>query len=93
MKEQSRKNIAEGMKESWKRRKAAGIQIVTRGKSRKKGKWSKLARAKHSVRMKERFAAKQTNAKSVVAINKLSIKERLNIIEHHVNSIRQQLGG
>jgi len=82
---------SEAMKASWARRKAEGWK--PEGKKRKKGKWSKIARIKHSVRMKERFAAKQADPKSVVAINKMSVSERLNIIEHQVNAIRKQIGG
>jgi hypothetical protein len=58
------------------------------------GKWSKIARAKHSARMKERFAVKNTsNPANLLTTNKLSVKERINIIEHHLGSIKQQLGG
>jgi len=68
-------------------------QLMKRKDSRKKkGKWSRLAKAKHSVRMKERWAAKQ-ESKDVVSTNKLTINERLNSIEHHCKAIKQQLGG
>ena len=85
--EQTKEKISEGMKKRWAERKAQG---QTRRK--KKGKWSKLARAKHSVRMKERWANKNKVAQNVVSTNKLTITERLNIIEHHCKAIKQQLG-
>ena len=62
-------------------------------KRKKKGSWSAKARAMHSVRMKERFASKKRVAKDVVTTNKLTVKERLDIIDHHTLAIRQQLGG
>ena len=86
-------NRAEAMKASWARRKAEGTVVKYKKKKRKKGKWSKMARAKHSVRMKERFAAKNKAAVSVVTTNKLTVMERLDIIDHHNQAIRQQLGG
>jgi len=82
---------SEGMKKYWAKKKASGS--TKRGPYKKKGKWSKLARAKHSVRMKERYAAKNSQIGNVVTTNKLSLVERLNIMEHHINAIRQQLGG
>lgn len=66
-------------------------QLATR-KSHKKGKWSKAARERQSVRMKERFSKNGSPFKSLVSTNKLSIGERLTIIEHHSSAIRQQLG-
>jgi hypothetical protein len=75
------------MKKAWAKRKANGTD-----KTKKKGKWSKIARAKHSARMKERWAAKNGIAKNVVSTNKMSVNERLNIIEHHCKAIKQQLG-
>ena len=66
-------------------------QLANR-KRKQKGKWSKRAKERHSIRMKERFAAKKKVAQSVVTTNKLSLNERLNIITHHIEAIKQQLG-
>jgi len=57
-----------------------------------KMKWSAKAKKNQSNRMKEYWALKNKIAKKVVSTNKLSIKERLNIIEHHSKAIKQQLG-
>jgi hypothetical protein len=57
------------------------------------GKWSKRAREMQSVRMKERFAARKASEVSQpLTTNKLSVKERLDSIIHHVECIKQQLG-
>lgn len=57
------------------------------------GKWSKKARERHSVRMKERFKAKMESGQISPINNKsLTIKDRLNIIETQVQAIRKELG-
>ena len=85
---------SEAMKKYWAEKKENGSTKRGPYKKRlKKGKWSKMARAKHSVRMKERWSAKNKVAKDVLTTNKLSLIERLAIIDHQTNAIRQQLGG
>ena len=54
--------------------------------------WTEKAKKKQSKRMKRKWALKNKVAKRVVSTNKLSIKERLIIIEHHSKAIRQQIG-
>ena len=58
----------------------------------KKGKWSKIAKANHSVRMKERWKAKRAQPGFEAGIDKVSIKERLIIIENQAKAILQQMG-
>jgi hypothetical protein len=60
--------------------------------NRVKPKWTAKSKKQQSIRMKEYWASKNKVAKKVVSTNKLSIKERLNIIEHHSKAIKQQLG-
>jgi hypothetical protein len=55
-------------------------------------KWTPKAKKAQSNRMREYWAKKNGVAKRVVSTNKLSINERLNIIEHHSKAIKQQLG-
>jgi hypothetical protein len=70
-------------------------QLAAR-KRKRKGAWSKRARELHSVRMKERYAQRKkaglVGTNNVASTNKLTVTERLDIIEHHTKSIRQQLG-
>jgi hypothetical protein len=88
---------SEAMKESWARRKAEGAPIKTRGK-KKKGTWSKRARREHSIRMKERFAAKK-QVEEVTSVQvesqraSLTITQRLDLIVGQIGRIREQIGG
>jgi hypothetical protein len=90
---------SEAMKESWARRKAEGAPIKTRGK-KKKGTWSKRARREHSIRMKERFAAKKqveevtsVQVESQRETSSLTITQRLDLIVGQIGRIREQIGG
>jgi len=73
-------------------------QLADRKKKRK-GKWSKLARAKHSVRMKARFAEKRKSNKGKSlkdVMNGLNgnttLKSRLGAVVEEVQDIMSQLG-
>ena len=62
-------------------------------KAKKKGKWSKLARAKHSVRMKERWKNKNQTRVAVPANGQaVTIGQRLDIIDDQTARIREQIG-
>ena len=57
------------------------------------GKWSKKAREMHSVRMKERFAARKAAASIVnVSTEKATIKDALESIINAAEYIKKQLG-
>jgi hypothetical protein len=57
---------------------------------KKKGKWSKIAREKHSVRMKERWKAKNGH-KAPTNGQVLTIGQRLDLIEDQCARIREQI--
>jgi len=86
------KKASEAMKAYWAKKRAEGN--VKRGPYKPKGAkgWSEEKRKAQSETMKEAFAARAGVHAAKVSVNKLSIKERLNIIEHHANAIKTQMG-
>jgi hypothetical protein len=68
-------------------------------RKRQKGKWSKKARERHSIRMKARFAEKKKlNANQLIvkqAVERnggVSLKSRLSKVVVEIESIMNQLG-
>ena len=92
MKIKETKKRSAAMKAYWAKRRAEGK--TKRGPYKKKGNkgWTEEKRKEQSDVMKEAFAARKGVYAAKLSVNKLSINERLNIIEHHCNAIKQQLG-
>jgi hypothetical protein len=66
-------------------------QLAQRRKA-KKGRWSKRAKERQSVRMKAFWQARKDNGKPIKQDHVVSIQDRLTAIEHHAKQIRKQLG-
>jgi len=93
---------SERMKASWARRKATGMVRKYKKRKKVKGSWSKAAKMKQSVRMKERWKTKEAlkligaspvQLEEHKASDALTITQRLDLIVSQISRIREQIGG